>query len=156
MAVMGALYGISSPKLQGLLPNSIDASEVLDQIRQVFGINSLANKLKKECVANGRIVNHFGRPLYFSRCDDHLLVSHYVQSTGVDVCLSGFSRIIDFIKQAKMKTVPIFLIHDALLLDVPPDEIDKLDLLKDTGSLIDGFDVSFPLNASDVLGESFT
>jgi DNA polymerase I-like protein with 3'-5' exonuclease and polymerase domains len=155
MAVMGALYGISSLKLQGLLPNSIDAAEVLDQIRHAFGINSLANKLKKECAINGRIINHFGRPLYFSRCDDHLLVSHYIQSTGVDVCLSGFSKIIDFINQGKMKTVPIFLIHDALLLDMPADEIDKLDLLKAAGSSIDGFDVSFPLNASNVLGESF-
>jgi hypothetical protein len=155
MSVMGALYGISSLKLQGLLPHSIDASEVLDKIRRIFGITSLANKLRREFSQKGKITNFFGRPLYFSRSDDHLLVSHYVQSTGVDVCLSGFSNIIEKIKSSKMRAVPIFLIHDALLLDVPSDELSMIDDLASAGSRVEKFDVDFPLNVSDSMGESF-
>jgi len=155
MAVMGALYGISPLKLQGMLPRTVDAAEVLDQVKRIFGINILANRLRREHEAQGKITNYYGRPLFFSRPDPHLLVSHYVQSSGVDVCLTGFSRIVEKLGHEKMRTVPIFLIHDALLLDVPPEELGMINDLQGAGSVIDGFDVEFPLNVSDVLGESF-
>ena len=155
MAVMGALYGISSLKLQGLLPRSVDASEVLDKIKGIFGISALGNRLKREHSSNGKISNYFGRPLFFARPDDHLLVSHYVQSTGVDVCLTGFSNVIDYINMTGMQTVPIFLIHDALLLDVPKEELSQVSKLQELGSNISEFDINFPLNVSNILGESF-
>ena len=116
---------------------------------------ALANKLKREHQAKGRILNYYGRPLYFSRSDDHLLVSHYIQSTGVDVCLSGFSNVIEKIKRSKMRSVPIFLIHDALLLDVPDDELPMINELTHVGSRVEKFDIDFPLNVSDAVGESF-
>ena len=155
MSVMGALYGISSLKLQGLLPHSVDASNILDKIRSTFGITTLANRLRREYDHKSKITNFFGRPLYFSRSDSHLLVSHYVQSTGVDVCLTGFSNILSKISSEGMRAVPIFLIHDALLIDMPEDEFDRIKDLTTTGSSIKGFDTSFPLNVSDVMGESF-
>jgi hypothetical protein len=155
MAVMGALYGISPLKLQGMLPRTVDASEILDKIKQMFGISALGNRLRREYEAKGKIMNYYGRPLYFSRSDNHLLVSHYVQSTGVDVCLSGFSSIIKKINDEKMRSVPIFLIHDALLLDVPADELDKLNDLKAHGSKVEKFDLDFPLSIGNAMGESF-
>ena len=156
MSVMGALYGISPLKLQGLLPRTVDASEILDKVKQMFGISALGNRLRRDYERMGKIINHYGRPLFFARSDEHLLVSHFVQSTGVDVCLSGFSNIIKKISDEKLRTAPIFLIHDALLLDVPADEINKIDEFIRVASVIDGFDADFPLNASNVLGESFT
>tara|TARA_B100000700_G_C15060544_1_gene865449 strand:- start:6094 stop:7302 length:1209 start_codon:yes stop_codon:yes gene_type:complete len=151
IAVMGALYGISPVKLQLIVGRDVDASIVLDKIRTFFKIDVLARRLLRECHESGSsIQNYYGRPLTFTKCDSHLLVSHYIQSTGVDVCLSGFRKIIEEIRAKDLGITPIYIIHDALLLDVAPFAVDDLKNLVKTASVISGFKESFPLSISKV------
>jgi hypothetical protein len=156
MAVMGSLYGISQGKLQTILGRDVDAAQVSESIKEFFGIRALARRLQRECENGNEIRNYYDRPLFFTRCDPHLLVSHYVQSTGVDVALSGFKRVIEHIDSEGLNTKPIFVIHDALLLDVPADEIGKINHLKSMGETISKFDCDFPIKVSSVLGEELT
>ena len=150
IAVMGALYGISPVKMQLVVGRDIDASVVLDKIRTFFNISSLSRELERQCGEDMTIHNFFGRPLYFSKRDPHILVSHYIQSTGVDIALSGFGKIIKKIREEDMKMNPIYIIHDALLLDVPPDEVENLKKVAKLGEEIDHFDVPFPISISKV------
>jgi hypothetical protein len=151
IAVMGALYGISAVKLQSMISRDADASIVLEGIKKIFKINKLSNQLSREYSANSSVSNYYGRPLKFTKCDGHLLVSHYVQSTGVDVCLNGFGKIINEISKKKLKISPIFIIHDALILDVSPEDYDKIPHLSTVGSKIDKFEIDFPISVSNVL-----
>ena len=150
IATMGALYGISAVKLQSMISRDTDASIALDKIKKIFKINELANLLTREYNNNHKIVNPYGRPLTFTKCDSHLLVSHYIQSTGVDVCLEGFGKIMDTIIEHNLKISPIYIIHDALILDVAPEEYDKISNLTEAGSKIDKFNTNFPMTVSNV------
>lgn len=150
IAVMGALYGISPIKMQLVVGREIDASVVLDKIRSFFNISSLSRELERQCGERMMIHNFFGRPLYFSKSDPHILVSHYIQSTGVDIALSGFGKIIKKIREDQMKINPIYVIHDALLLDVSPDEVGNLKIVSKLGENINHFDVPFPISISKV------
>ena len=148
IAVMGALYGISAVRLQTMLSRTADASIVLDKIKRSFKINELANRLSREYEERGRIVNYYGRPLTFTKPDKHLFVSHYVQSTGVDICLEGFGKIIDYIDDNKLRVDPIYIIHDALLLDVAPEHANDIEAISKAGSSASGFDTFFPIAIS--------
>lgn len=148
IAVMGALYGISAVRLQTMLSRTADASIVLDKIKRSFKINELANRLSREYEERGRIVNYYGRPLTFTKPDKHLFVSHYVQSTGVDICLEGFGKIIDYIDDNKLRVDPIYIIHDALLLDVAPEHANDIEAISKAGSSASGFDTFFPISIS--------
>ena len=53
---------------------------------------------------------------------ESLLISYYVQSSCVDTVLLGFSHLCDRIKS--LGAQPIYVIHDALLIDVPNSSID--------------------------------
>ena len=68
-----------------------------------------------------QIANYYGRPLKIEDPRPNILISHYVQSTAVDTALLGFSRLMKDLKQ--LKIVPIYVIHDAVVVDVPMDSI---------------------------------
>ena len=76
---------------------------------------------KKNYESTGRIKNFFGRPIKPSSARDSLLYNNYIQSTGVDVALLGFGQILD---KAPSRVRPIFFIHDAMLVDIHPDDIE--------------------------------
>ena len=72
--------------------------------------------------------NLYGRKLVVD--DERLKLPYFVQSTAVDVALTGFSKILS--RFAEM--VPLFVIHDALVVDA---EKDLLHELSQTGLEVD-------------------
>jgi hypothetical protein len=64
------------------------------------------------------VCNLYGRRL--NPEEANLRLSHFVQSTAVDVALMGFEKIFSELPGG---CIPSFLIHDALLVDVPPESI---------------------------------
>ena len=64
--------------------------------------------------------NLYGRKLMVD--DDRLKLPYFVQSTAVDVALTGFSKILS--RFAEM--VPLFVIHDALVVDAEKDILKEL------------------------------
>ena len=57
----------------------------------------------------------------------------------------GFGALFDRIKEEDLDAIPCFVLHDALLLDVNQQHIERLRLLTDEGIDIDGlghFEVS--------------
>jgi hypothetical protein len=64
--------------------------------------------------------NLYGRKLVVD--DERLKLPYFVQSTAVDVALTGFSKILS--RFAEM--VPLFVIHDALVVDAEKDLLAEL------------------------------
>ena len=78
-------------------------------IYEYFGLNEIYEKyLGKE-----KIFNLFGRPL--SPKEDYQKISHFIQSTSVDIALRGFETLC----QKEPDLIPLFVIHDALIVDSP-------------------------------------
>lgn len=108
IATLSFLYGAASS--EGV---SVD---VRAKVREHFRIDKL-----KEAILACKGRNAYGRPLNIE--DERHLIPYWVQSSAVDVCLLGFS---DIVEKLGSFADPLFLVHDALFLDVPPRNIQKV------------------------------
>lgn len=128
-AVIAELYGISrsSLKLRLGVPDE-DLTAFINAIRDHFKIVELKKRLKSQILSFGKIINRFGRPINLSQGQDNLLVNSYAQSSGVDVSMLGFDSIIRSLGNEGIR--PLFVLHDAIILDVRGDRLQEVSSLK--------------------------
>lgn len=120
VAVLAELYGISRSSLRtrlGVSDRQLDA--FVATIRHHFGIEHLKAKLKTQMDSTGHVINRFGRPIPVGQ--DNLLINSYTQSSGVDVAMLGFDAVLRRLGGEGIR--PLFVLHDALILDVRPDRL---------------------------------
>lgn len=141
VAVISELYGAAKESLRarlGISQAKIDA--FVRGINDFFKLEDLRARLATQA-ASGRIINHFGRPLQVDPSAKNLFINTYVQSTGVDVAMIGFNNILDHLGKDGVR--PLFVLHDALILDVKSDR--KSDIEKITSVKIPHYELDFPL-----------
>ena len=144
-AILAALYGQKEENTIKTLSNYIGSAEdFLHLVNDYFGIESLKEKLAGDLLKTGGryILNRYGRPIFCEDTKPYALLNYYVQSTAVDVAMLGFLNIINRLKEKSLvdKIRPIFILHDALFLDIHEDAyhaIPKIERLGSTG--IKGF-----------------
>ena len=144
IAVLCALYGVSAKRLQAMLGNKLNAVQVIQSVKRYFGVPMLVSSLKASLKENGYMTNFFGRKLVPDRLDENILVNHYIQSTAADVALVGFQKVMRKLKEVSPSITPLFVIHDAILLDVPGNYKDQVKDIVSKGIDIDGIG-AFPL-----------
>lgn len=117
--IISTLYGATST-ISGLSKERSDA--VLEATKSYFDLSSITKKASYVHDIGCRS-NFFGRPIWNIEEDqENKIVNNFVQSTAVDVALSYFSKLCNKINLEMCK--PIFIIHDALVLDVHKKYID--------------------------------
>jgi hypothetical protein len=104
IATISSLYGSSH----------VD-SKISKKIQEFFAIN----KITREHLNEERLFNLYGRPL--NPEDNRLRLSHFVQSTAVDVALLGFSKFIE-----GKDLIPYFMIHDSLVFECDKNSYEEL------------------------------
>jgi hypothetical protein len=112
------------------------------KVKDFFKINDIVRELKAEIKEHGNMFNFFGRRI--KKTDDHRIISHYLQSTAVDVALLGFSSFVDDLKE--LGALPLFVVHDALILDTSPEGFKLIQERVNRGVDINGLG-NFPLKA---------
>jgi hypothetical protein len=137
LAVLCSLYGVSLKKLAGMLGSESEARTVVRSVRKYFSVDKLEQKLHGELVISKHTTNYYGRPLKADIFDAHVLVSHFIQSTSVDVALLGFRSVLEEIKNIECVIEPIFIIHDAILFDVDSKGAEILKNIASSGVAID-------------------
>lgn len=122
-AVLGELYGAGRASLAARLRVPDDKLDTfVSRIRDHFGIEELADRLRKRLNAEGKVRSKFGRPhLVDDDARDAILVNTFAQSTGVDVSLQGFDTILQMLGPDGIR--PLFVLHDAIILDVRGDRV---------------------------------
>jgi len=105
VATISALYG---QRGETAIPQSV--------ISRFFGLP----EIHRRHLSGETLCNLYGRPLE-SR-DERLKLPHFVQSTAVDVALTGFTKIHDRYREM----VPLFIIHDAIVVDAEKDLLTQL------------------------------
>ena len=141
-AVLAELYGSSRNSLALALGLSNDElSRFIKSVRDVIDTRPLLERLKVQLSAEGYIRNKFGRKLEVQKPQDNILVNYYAQSTGVDVSLLGFNKIINDLGTDGIR--PLFLLHDALILDVREDRLGDVETVK--GVTVPGYEHTFPV-----------
>jgi len=149
VAVLSELYGASRASLDHRLNMpSADLDVFIKSIKSYFKTAILKARLKEEFEKKGNITNKFGRPLFIdSKNSDYLLVNTYAQSTGADISLLGFSKITEALGSDGIR--PLFVLHDALILDVRPDRLRDVESI--TSINISGYDHGFSIKP-EVIG----
>ena len=135
LATLKLLYGSSRAGISEEIGNV--GSSVLKQIEEYFGLPTLRARLSSELGRSGAIRSHWSRPLP-EATESHLLVSHFTQSTAVDIALGGFGDLLDDIVSEDLDVVPCYVLHDALVVDVHPDSEGRLREIVEHGIEIDG------------------
>jgi len=140
-AVIRLLYGSNETELCKELKDKHGVEypeDFVTLIKDYFGFVDIRNGLVEEFHRSGgkQILNHFGRPILCAGAKPYVLLNYYLQSTAVDVALLGFRKIIDTIEAAHASKLmrPIFILHDALILDVHNDVAKHLPKLANIGS----------------------
>lgn len=123
-AIISELYG-SSKKLLGdtLGIQGVELDNFLMKIRSFFNTQSLLGRIKSQYASDGYIKNRYGRQVFVDDPLDHIMINYYAQSTGADVALLGFSTITETLRKTAPGVRPLFLLHDALILDVPREHV---------------------------------
>ena len=146
-AVISRLYDIGEHTLGERLSVSGSAlKKLIARIDAKLPTETLLKRLRVQHATNGYITNRFGRRIVVNDPIDMIFKNYYAQSTGVDVALLGFSSIVNEMKTSMPGVRPLFVLHDALVLDVPRVHIAAVDAIKTVN--IKGYDQSFCVKAS--------
>ncbi len=139
LAVLSTLFGAGHAL-------GFDGDAIINVVKKRFDTEALNERLCSELTTNGKIRNFYGRALVPENSKD--AISHYVQSTGVDVALLGFN---EFIKRAASKNVelrPLFVLHDALIVDVGKSGFGELKRFVRDGTMVPGMSNVFYVSAT--------
>ena len=128
IATLCALYGQSPTRLSNILPAGVSATAVISKVKEYFGVSSLKKTLDLK-MSSGSLTNYLGRPLHPS--DPGLAVNYFLQSSVAESCILMFDNFCKKFTDIK----PLFVIHDALIVDIPESLVSKFD----NGSLVDLF-----------------
>ena len=120
-AIISILYG-SNSQIQGLSRERSDL--VLEATKNYFDLKSILEKASLIHAAGCRR-NFYGRPIWnINELQENKLINNYIQSTAVDTALLYFSELCDILNLDSCK--PVFIIHDALIVDVKNDYVEEL------------------------------
>lgn len=117
LAIISELYGSSKKSLSSVLEMSEqEVDQFLKQIKATLKTSELKARIKNDFACNGTVTNRYGRKFLAPEPTENILLNTYVQSTGVDVSLLGFKKIVDQFAESD-EFVPLFVLHDALIFD---------------------------------------
>lgn len=146
-AVISELYGSSKAALGNALGISgKELDDFVSRVKNFFRTIDLKKKVKGEFIQKGHITNHYGRRIAIEDPLDHIFVNSWAQSTGVDVSLLGFSKIVESLA-GDPGVRPLFVLHDALILDVHPDSMQSVQSIKSIN--VPGFSQEFFLKVEN-------
>lgn len=128
--IYGAGYDVLEKQAQGMK----DLKGFIDLVDDFFGIEKLKERLYEELKTNDMkyIKNFYGRPIRIPDASKYILPNYFTQSTAVDIALLAFKKLITLLHQEKLtdRIVPLFINHDALIVDVHSDFRSKLEEIK--------------------------
>jgi len=144
-ALISTINGAGDREVARQLAGKIDYPEdFIRAIKEHFGIEELRETLAEEYAKNdGKLIhNYYGRPILCEKTPPYVLLNYFVQSSAVDIAILGFNRIYEklLLTNAIEYCKLIFILHDALILDVAPDIFHLLEKLAMVGTKIPGFE----------------
>lgn len=143
LLTIALLYGMGQKRVKNILSGTyLDPRETMNKLDKFFGAQIIREELSKQAEA-GFIQNYYGRNIRVRSDSEHVLYNNLIQSTAVDVALQGFTKMIDKIYEEEKQMRPIFILHDALIIDCPPEEVGFLDKLCSLGSKAENLDAHF-------------
>lgn len=129
--ILSQLYGAGYDKIASGLETVRDPDGFIAVVNDFFGLDELKERLIEEYERNNRkfILSFYGRYLDTSEAKPYMLLNYFTQSTAVEVALYGFRNFLRAIVGNSL-IVPLFILHDALVLDVHNSAMESFQTLK--------------------------
>ena len=135
----GILYGMGPHKLATAVNMDEDeAAATIERWLDLYpGVRTLITSRHEEAKKQGYVINPFGRRRWVREAmqdaDEYLqaqalriAMNSPIQGAGADVCLIAMFRMDAAFRARGMQSRVIIQIHDAILIDVHPDELDEV------------------------------
>ena len=117
IGVISTIYGGADKTVKSVSGISYNDIAI---IKDFFGIQKFIDRYKDKDM----IKNYYGRPLKVTNA----IVNHYIQSSSADCAILAFNSLMS--KWLDMKINFIGFIHDAIIIDVHPDNFKDVELLE--------------------------
>ena len=102
--------------------------------------------IKEQYESQGHVKNTHGRKIFTNPPS----LNHFIQSSAVDVSFDIFESLIDKIKSESIDALPIFLIHDAICIDIRKSHLEKLRSLCSDGLFSNTIGINFPVKIKEI------
>ena len=150
-AIISAVYGSSKKSLYSKISKD-KVDQLCSYIDKYLCVDQCL-EMAQESSENGHRTNFWGRILWNNHVtEENVILNNYVQSTAVDVALSGFSKVYERLDKNQAK--PIFIIHDALMIDVEEHYINEF-----VKEVKQGYNCNilgnFPISVEDLYGTKY-
>lgn len=130
-AIISELYGSNKYALgKALGIEGMELNSFVRRVKAYFNTKELLSRIKAQFFEIGHIINHYGRPVLIDDPMDHIFINYYAQSSGVDVALLGFSLLVERLARECPGVRPLYLLHDALILDVPRQYVEIVESIR--------------------------
>lgn len=118
LVVISKLYGRNEETLGNDLGiKGTKLHQVIEKISRYFDFEKLYKRVKNQFIKDNFVYNKYERKILIDEPLDHIIFNSYVQSSGVDITLLGFTDVCCNI--LPIDNVPVFLLHDAIIFDTP-------------------------------------
>ena len=147
LAVLCSLYGAGKQRLEQVLRkdgSTVGATYLVSEVSKYFRLGDLKSVLRSQA-KNGVISNYFGRPIEIDNARESILVNNYLQSTASDIAIAGFG---EFTSRFSSLCKPLFVIHDALIIEVSQKNLGEITKYVDKGYDVPGLG-NFPLKIEE-------
>jgi len=123
LATISALYGASEMRLAETVGSKVKAKSLVESVRNFFAVDELERRFEEQS-SPGPMRNLFGRPLFDATRTPRLRVNHFVQSSASELAVLLFADLCEVVPTL----VPLIVIHDALVVEVPKTKLAALQL----------------------------
>ena len=146
IATLSAIYGASHHALKPRLPQGSDSLKVLEEVKEYFGVRHLESMLEEQHSDNGYTFNTHGRKIF----SDSPSVNHLIQSSTVDISHDVFESLLCSLRESNVKFCPLYIIHDAIILDVHGDSLSKVYEICENGFVSHVVKTNFPVKVKEI------
>lgn len=150
VAVLGSMFGIGREAMAselGLRGRMLDVA--IERLEAFIGIGDVLASAR----IDGDIVeSHFGRKLRLPSHAQHIIINTRIQSTAADAALAGFANLIERFDELRLGIVPLFVMHDGLIIDCPAESLSRAKEAFSAAAEIEGLGSGFPVRIEPFSG----
>jgi len=146
IATLSALYGASHHTIKSKISDTSRSAEILDLVKDYFGVSHIEKMINDQFADEGHVKNTHGRKIF----TDPPSLNHFIQSSAVDVSFDIFDALLGKIREKDIDAVPVFLIHDAIGIDIRRGQLEMLIEACNEGLFSRTIGINFPVRIKEI------
>jgi len=146
---LGVLFGMGVETMAGLTGVTPKlASAASRRIKDYFKFHDTVKSLYESVTKTNALNSLYGRRVMADSLSRGKIFNLFIQSTGVDAALLGFRKLLKQSAANDIVMTPLFVLHDALIVDCPQATVALLDDITAFGASIPKLQGAFPIKHS--------